>query len=270
MKYRLLGFMAILFTMTSCGWLGLDEEKKQEYVERPADEVYQSATKALDEENYLKAASLFQTVERQHPYSKWAVKAKLMTAYSYYYEGLYDDAIGALEHFIKLHPSNSEVPYAYYLRALCYYEQISDVSRDQEMTILAQQNLKELIQRFPESKYAKDARMKLDLTQDHLAGKEMVVGRYYLKKDHYSAALNRFLNVIKKYEKTSHTPEALHRLVECYLMMGLNDEAQKAAAVLGHNFPDSKWYEYSYAMMKGHDVVLRDSDGSNSWLGFNF
>ena len=231
--------------------------KKDSYVERPAQQLYQEAEQFMDQGSYQKAAKLFNEVERQHPYSNWAIKAKLMAGYSFYKINEYNDALAALDHYIKLHPGHEEVPYAYYLKAMSYYEQISDVKRDQEMTAKAQEALQEIIRRFPNSKYATDAKFKLDLTEDHLAGKEMSIGRYYLNRKFYAAALNRFLQVIENYKTTSQIPEALHRTVECYLALGLHDEAIKAAAVIAHNYPDSKWYEYSYNMIKGYDIVLK-------------
>jgi len=231
-----------------------------EYVERPVDDIYNEALNVLQAGDYKLAAVMFDEVERQHPYSSWANKAQLMSAYAYYQNDAYDSAIIALDRFIQLHPSSPDVPYAFYLKALCYYEQISDVARDQKMTELAMQTLDELVRRFPTSKYAKDAKLKRDLTRDHLAGKDMEIGRYYLRQGHYLAAINRFKSIIDTYQTTTHSAEALHRLVEAYIALGLHKEAQKVAAVLGHNFPGSEWYVDSYQLVEGKLVRPEEGD----------
>jgi outer membrane protein assembly factor BamD len=235
------------FTLVSCSSSSDKETAASDEI--PVEELYNDASKALESKKYVKAAQLFEEVERQHPYSQWATKAELMAAYAYYKDLLYDEAVLALDRFIELHPGNEDVDYALYLKALCYYEQISDVARDQELTEEALYALETLIRRFPDSKYARDASYKRDLTLDHLAGKEMEIGRYYLNRGHINAALNRFLMVIKQYQTTTHTSEALHRMVEAYLSLGLSDEAMRVAAVLGHNYPGSKWYEDSYKLL---------------------
>ena len=210
------------------------------------------------------AAKLFEEVQRQHPYSALEPQSEIMAAYSYYRSDKYDDAIGALDHFIQLHPGNKNAAYAYYLKALCYYEQIEDVRRDQKMTEQALDALNEVVNRFPTTAYARDARLKIDLTRDHLAGKEMDIGRYYEDQKLYGAAINRFRTVIEKYQTTSHTPEALERLTECYLALGVNEEAQTAAAVLGYNYPGSTWYQASFDLLKGKN--LKPEKSSDSWL----
>lgn len=238
--------------------------EEEPYVERPVEQIYQEAAAQIDRENYTRAAELFDEVERQHPYSQWATRAQLMAAYAHYQALEYDDAIIALDRFIQLHPGNQDTAYAYYLKALSYYEQISDVTRDQKMTELALNSLSEVVRRFPNTGYARDARLKIDLTDDHLAGKEMEIGRYYLKQHQYNAAIGRFRNVVEHYQTTSHVPEALHRLTEAYLAIGIIDEAKAAAAVLGHNFPGSEWYTDSYALLVDHDV--RPEASERSWL----
>jgi len=185
----------------------------------------------------------------------------LMSAFSYYSDGQYDDAILAVDRFIQLHPGNRDVAYAYYLKALSYYEQITDVGRDQRNTEQALLALNEVIRRFPDSGYARDSRLKLDLTRDHLAGKEMEVGRYYLNRSNYLAAINRFKTVIEDYQTTTHVPEALHRLSEAYTALGIEPEAQANAAVLGHNFPGSDWYIDSYELVEGETQLDLDGDG---------
>lgn len=229
------------------------EEKAAEaaakQVERPVESLYNEAADALDSKDYVRASKAFEEVERQHPYSQWATKAQLMSAYAAYQDDRYDEAILALDRFIELHPGNEDIDYAYYLKALAYYEQITDVARDQAMTKSAMEALDTLIMRFPDSRYARDATMKRDLTLDHLAGKEMEIGRYYLNRGQVNAAINRFRTVVRDYQTTSHTPEALHRLVECYLTLGLKTEAIRVAAVLGHNYPGSKWYEDTFKIL---------------------
>ena len=239
-----------------------DEEA---YVERPVEELYNEALDKLQDDDFAGAAAGFDEVERQHPYSVWATRAQLMAAFTYYQGDLYDEAISAASRFVELHPGHRDAPYGYYLIAMSYYERISDVDRDQEMTGLALQSLAELVRRFPGSVYARDARLKIDLTRDHLAGKEMEVGRYYLQREQYIAAIGRFRNVIERFQTTSHAAEALHRLTEAYLAVGLPDEAQTAAAVLGHNYPGSQWYEYSYALLE--DVELEPEAHEGSWIG---
>tara|TARA_R110000787_G_scaffold25941_2_gene72683 strand:+ start:479 stop:1300 length:822 start_codon:yes stop_codon:yes gene_type:complete len=229
-----------------------DDEKP--YVEKPVHELYNSAVNAIEGGSYVEAAQLFEEVERQHPYSVWATKAQLMAAYGNYQANKYDDAIIALNRFIQLHPGNRDIAYAYYLKALSYYEQISDVQRDQSVTDQALRSLRDVVRRFPDTEYARDARLKIDLTQDHLAGKEMTVGRYYLRRGELLSAINRFRIVVDNYQTTSHVPEALHRLSEAYATLGMTEEAKKSAAVLGYNYPGSEWYVDSYALMTGDDV----------------
>ena len=240
-------------------------DKPPEYVERPVEELYNSALNQLYQKNYEESARLFDEVERQHPYSSWAAKAQLMAAFAQYQDSKYDDAINTLDRFIDLHPGHKDIAYAYYLRGISYYEQISDVERDQKMTQKALENLGEVVRRFPDSKYARDAKFKMDLTRDHLAGKHMAIGRFYLNRGEYLAAINRFRIVVKDFQTTTHVPEALHRLVEAYLALGVVDEAQKNAAVLGYNYPGSQWYADSYALLTGVDVSADKSD-NRGWL----
>lgn len=229
------------------------------YVERPVEEIYNDAVDNLEAGRSTVAAVEFDEVERQHPYSVWATKAQLMSAYSRYLRQDYDDAILSLDRFIQLHPGNPDVSYAYYLKSLSYYEQISDVGRDQKTTQLALEALEEVSRRFPQTSYARDAKLKLDLTRDHLAGKEMEIGRFYLRRGHHLAAINRFTQVIESYQTTTHVPEALHRIAEAYTALGIETEARKAAAVLGHNYPGSEWYLDSYGMVE--DASIRKSLG---------
>lgn len=258
---RLLGLLIVAGALALAGCSGDDAIP---YEERPVADLYNQGMNALLADDYRESARLFQEVERQHPYSVWATKAQLMAAYAYYKRNDYDDAIVALDQFIQLHPGNADVAYAYYLKALSYYEQISDVGRDQKNTALAMQAFNEVIQRFPDSKYSRDARLKIDLTRDHLAGKEMEIGRYYLTRQRYLSAIARFRRVIDDYQTTTHVPEALHRITEAYLALGVTEEAKKTASVLGHNFPGSEWYIDSYALLTGIDV--RPEDEKRGWL----
>ncbi len=243
-RTSLAGICGLALALAACA-----SDEPIEYVERPAEQIYTEAQGALDGGDYVEAAQLFDEVERQHPYSQWAVRAQLMAAFAHYQEMEYDDAVIALDRFIRLHPGNEHVDYAYYLRALCFYERISDVERDQRFTELARDALEEVNRRFPNTDYARDARLKLDLTLDQLAGKDMEIGRWYLRQGYYNASINRFRRVVTDYETTTHVPEALHRLTEAYLAVGLDEEAQRSAAVLGHNYPGSDWYQDSYALL---------------------
>jgi outer membrane protein assembly factor BamD len=224
--------------------------KDEEIVpEEPVEQLYNDAMDKLMGDDYEKAAKNFDEVERQHPYSVWATKGQLMSAFAHYRASEYAEAVVTLDHFIELHPAHENIDYAYYLRALCYYERITDVARDQQMTERANDALEELVNRFPNSKFAADAKPKLVLVHDQLAGKEMVIGRYYQDTGHYLAAINRFSTVVTKYQTTSHVPEALMRLSELYTAMGVHDAAQEYSAVLGYNFPGSDWYKDSYDLV---------------------
>jgi outer membrane protein assembly factor BamD len=222
------------------------------YVARDVNTLYTLAKSWLDRGRYADAAKAFDEVERQHPYSVWARRAQLMSAFSYYMARQYTDAISSANRFLTIHPGNKDAPYANYLVAMSYYQQIEDVTRDQKITQSASDSFGELIRRYPESRYASDARVKLDLISDHLAGKEMEVGRFYQRQGNWLAATIRFRTVVDKYQTTSHTPEALERLVESYLALGIPAEARKAAAVLGTNYPGSKWYKRSYELIQRH------------------
>jgi outer membrane protein assembly factor BamD len=254
--------------LVGCALLALaacsDDEPKDNYVEAPVEKLYNDATDAMLNGSFDQASKKFDEVERQHPYSVWATKAQLMSAYALYQRNKYDESLVALDRFIQLHPGNRDAPYAYYLKALNYYEQIADVGRDQRLTDKALKALEEVVRRFPESVYARDARIKIDLTRDHLAGKEMEIGRFYERSGQQVAAINRYRTVIEKFQTTTHVPEALHRLTECYLAVGLREEAQTSAAVLGHNFPGSPWYQASYALLEGANLTPAEDQGS--WI----
>jgi outer membrane protein assembly factor BamD len=239
---------ALLFTAGCAG--GRGGPKDTAFVARDVDSLYAAAKDRLDRGQPMIAAALFDEVERQHPYSPWARRAQLMSSFSYYLAKDYNKSIQAAQRFLSIHPGNRDAPYAYYLIALCYYEQISDVDRDQKITMQAKTTLTEVVRRFPNTRYAADAQIKLDLVNDHLAGKEMQIGRYYEKTGKWLAASMRFRNVVQNYQTTSHVPEALFRLVETSLALGVPEEAVKYAAVLGANYPGSKWYEKAYKLVQ--------------------
>jgi outer membrane protein assembly factor BamD len=242
--------------LAACGSSG--KKEKFAYVERPVETLYADATQQMERKRYDQAIALFEEVERQHPYSAWARRAMLMKAFSYYQGNDYDEALSALDQFIALHPGNKDAAYAYYLKAICHYERIRDVGRDQEFTDNAVTALTDVVRRYPDTEYARDARLKLDLTYDHLAGKEMYVGLFYLKQNKHIAAINRFRTVLTKYQTTNHVPEALHRITEAYLELGVLDEARAAAAVLGYNYPGSRWYQDSYRLFERRGLILAD------------
>ena len=219
------------------------------YVARDVNTLYALAKSRMDQGRYEESAKLFDEVERQHPYSVWARRAQLMSAFSYYLARKYPEAISSARRFLTIHPGNKEAPYAHYLVAMSHYQQMEDVTRDQRITQQAADAFGELVRRYPESRYAADARLKLDLINDHLAGKEMEIGRFYQRSGNWLAATNRFRTVIEKYQTTSHAPEALHRLVESYLALGIPVEARKAAVVLGANYPNSVWYHRAYRLI---------------------
>ena len=227
-------------------------------------EIFLEAEALLEEGNPRQAGELFAEVERLYPYSEWAKRSMLMEAHAFHQAGRYDEARAAANRFLDFFPADADAPYAQYLVALSYYDQIVDVGRDQENTLEALQELRDIIERYPDSEWAASAELKFDLALDHLAGKEMEIGRYYLARGHYTAAINRFRVVVQDYQTTTHTPEALHRLVESYLSLGLDQEAQTAGAILGHNFQGSEWYQDSYALLTGRG--LRPEDVGDSWL----
>lgn len=254
--------LALASSLTACGWFSSD--KDETFTDQPVEVLYNRALDDLGRQEYKLAAKEFEEVDRQHPYSVWATKSQLLYAYSLYEMNKYDEAVAALDRFLGLHPGSRDAAYAYYLKALSYYERIADIRRDQETTNKALDALQDVIRRFPDSTYARDARLKIDLTRDNLAGKEMEVGRYYQSRNQYLAAINRYRRVVENFQTTSHIPEALHRLTECYLAIGVVDEAKTAAAVLGHNYPGSEWYSDSYALMTGQKIEPEENKGS--WI----
>ncbi|WP_395645737.1 outer membrane protein assembly factor BamD [Terricaulis sp.] len=256
----------------ACG--GVVSREAVQYNDEPVTALYTQGADMLDRHRWADALTAFQEVERQHPYSSWARRAMLMEAYAHYQANQYDDSIEDAQRFLSLHPGNESAPYAYYLIAICHFERILDVGRDQATTERALQALQDVVRRYPESDYARDARLKIDMVYDQLAGKEMTVGRFYLQRDQPLAAINRFRHVIEdpNYQRTSHVPEALHRLVEAYLSVGMTEEAQRMAAILGHNFPGDDWYQRSYALMTDAGVapVAEEEAQRRGWLRRTF
>jgi outer membrane protein assembly factor BamD len=252
-------------------WFGSDDKgdsKDAEYVERPIDQIYADAWKKIRDSDWEDAAKQFDEVERQHPYSVWARRAMLMSAFCYYQANKYPDAIQAADAYISLHPGSHEVAYAFYLKAISLYEQIVDVGRDQTNTEAALVALQDVVQRFPDTEYARDATLKIDLTIDHIAGKEMAVGRYYLTRGDYIGAINRFRIVVEQYQRTTQIAEALERLTEAYYALGIYREAKTAAAVLGANYPGSVWYKDSYKLLTEHHMTPVEDKGS--WISKAF
>ena len=251
----LLGMTLLLPVLSGCG--SSSDDAKNTPV-GPVEEVYNNGVDALNARRFTTADDQFSAVEQNYPYSTWAVNAQLMSGYSLYLQNKYTEAIGTLDRFIQLHPAHRDIGYAYYLRALCYYEQIADIERDQKGTEQAMNALREVVNRFPDTAYANDAKLKIDLCVDHLAGKEMEIGRFYQKQHLYEAAIGRFQRVVDDYQTTNHVPEALARLTEIYLVLGLKDQARKTAAVLGYNYPGSEWYNDTYAQLVDDGVAHHD------------
>jgi outer membrane protein assembly factor BamD len=245
--------LACACTVTLAGCGTTRAKRDTAYVARDVSSLYTAAQRTMRQGDYERAAKLFDEVERQHPYSVWARHAQVMSAFNYYLAEKYNEAISSSQRFLTIHPGNDEAPYAQYLLAMSYYQQIADVTRDQTITTQASTAFGELIRRYPQSRYAADARLKLDLINDHLAGKEMEVGRYYQRSGQWLAATYRFRNVVEQHQTTSHAPEALERLVETYLALGIPQEAWKAAAVLGRNYPGTYWYRQSLRLLKKAD-----------------
>lgn len=234
---------------------------------RSPEAIFQSAEALLSKSKENEAAVRFSEVERLYPYSEWAKRSVIMSAFSYHEAELYEESRSAAQRYLDFYPTDEDAAYAQYLIALSYYDQIDDVSRDQGVTFQALQALRTTVERYPDSDYATTALLKFDLALDHLAGKEMEIGRYYLKRGHYAAAINRFRIVVEDFQTTTHTPEALHRLVESYLSLGLDSDAQTSGAILGHNFQGTEWYHDTHVLLTGKGISLQDaSDKSAGWL----
>ncbi len=237
--------LVILSSLAGCSIFD-GPEKPIDPATIPVETLYSSGIDRMNARDYDGANKTFRDLEQTYPYSSYTTNAQLMQGYAYYMRNEYTDSIAVLDRFIQLHPVYRDIAYVYYLRALCYYEQIADIARDQKNTQDAMGALQDVVNRFPDSPYARDAKLKIDLARDHLAGKEMEIGRYYEKQHLYTAAIGRFQRVVDDFQTTNHVPEALQRLTELYLLLGLPDEARKTAAVLGHNYPGSSWYKDSY------------------------
>jgi len=256
-KTRAAMFVAIaasLVPLSACASMGGGGRTKADtrYVARDVNTLYNAAWERMRQGNYAQAAIIFDEVERQHPYSIWARRAQLMSAFNYYAAADHTKSIESARRFLSIHPGNRDAPYALYLISLNYYEQISDVTRDQAVTRQALDSLGEVVRRYPDTPYAADARLKVDLVRDHLAGKEMEIGRFYQRRRQWLAATIRFRALVDEYQTTSHAPEALMRLTESYLALGIPEEARRSAAVLGANFPTTPWYQRAYDLIQRH------------------
>jgi outer membrane protein assembly factor BamD len=265
--------MAISFPVSAQSWLDsinpMNLFKGEKYETKiipdvPADDLYNQGLARLQSKDYDGAAKKFADLEKQYPYSQWQRKASLMTTFSQYQNGSYDDAIASAKRYIALYPTSPDIPYAYYLEGMSYYNQIPDISRDQGRAAKAVEVFTVITDKYPKSEYAQDASYKLQVARDQLAGKEMLVGRYYLNQHNYAAAINRFREVLFKYQTTRHAEEALMRLTEAYLALGVPSEAQTAAAVLGHNYPESSWYKDAFALLQGGGLQPQEDQGS--WI----
>lgn len=234
----------------------------------PAEKMYDQALARVYSHDYSGATKQFDKLEKQYPYTQWSRKALLMEVYSNYQDGEYEDAIGDAQRYVALYPNEPDAAYAVYLQAMSNYNTIPDVSRDQDRAQKALDLFNQLVQKYPKSEYVDDAKFKIQVTKDQLAGKEISIGRYYLDRRDYPAAVNRFHNILAKYQTTREAEEALYRLTEAYLAMGIVDEAQTAAAVLGHNFPDSSWYKDAYGLLKGKGY--EPNENSSSWISKAF
>lgn len=240
-----------------------------QFVDEPAEKLYNEGLYLLNQKaDFAEAAKRFEQVDRQHPYSEWARKSVLMSAYAFYESGDYDSSIGAAQRYIALHPGSPDAAYAQYLIAASNFDQIPDVTRDQGRTERAIAALEEVVRKYPNSEYASNAKRKLEAARDQLAGREMMVGRYYMERRDYTGAINRFKTVVTRYQTTRHVEEALFRLTEAYMSLGIVNEAQTAAAVLGHNFPDSRWYQDSYKLVKSGG--LEPAENKGSWISQAF
>jgi outer membrane protein assembly factor BamD len=256
-------------TLSSLNPFDKGETYKPEIVASvPAEQIYNDGLARIQKKDYEGAAKKFSTLDKQYPYSDWSRKGLIMEAYANYEGGLYDESVTAAKRYLQMHPSTPDAAYAQYLLASSYYDQIPDITRDQEKSERALLALQELIQRYPTSEYVADAKKKIQVASDQLAGKELEVGRFYLQKRNYSGAINRFRTVVSRYQTTRHVEEALERLAEAYMAMGIVAEAQTAAAVLGHNFPDSPWYKDAYALLTKGGVEPREN--SESWISKAF
>jgi outer membrane protein assembly factor BamD len=266
---RALAMALLALSLGACSGFSLFGNKDDQPPDEAADRLYNEGLYLLNvSKKPTDAAKKFEEVDRQHPYSEWARRSLIMTSYSYYAAGDYADCITAAQRYITLHPGSPDAAYAEYLIASSNFDQIPDVTRDQALTEKALAALEEVARKYPTSEYAASARQKIQFARDQLAGKEMEIGRYYLDKKDYTGAINRFKVVVTKYQTTRHVEEALMRLTEAYMALGITEEAQTAAAVLGHNFPDSVWYKHAYTLVKTGGV--EPSENKGSWISRAF
>jgi outer membrane protein assembly factor BamD len=262
-RIALLGILAA--TLGACSMFDKDAVAPDE----PADKLYNEGLYLLNTKKDPKeAAKKFEEVDRQHPYSEWARKSLIMSAYAYYEAGAYDDCISTAQRYVTLHPGSPDAAYAQFLIGSSYFDQIPEISRDQTRTEKALESLDEVVRRYPNSEYAVAAKRKIEMARDQLAGKEMEIGRWHLQRREFTGAINRFKVVVTRYQRTRHVEEALMRLTEAYMALGIVDEAQTSAAVLGHNFPDSRWYKDAYALMQSRG--LQPSENKGSWISQAF
>jgi outer membrane protein assembly factor BamD len=268
---RVIAFAAVLASLGACSSLGdfFGSKDDDAYVDEPADKLYNEGLFLLnDKKEYKAAAKKFEEVDRQHPYSDWARKSLIMSAFAYYEGGEYDDSISAAKRYVTLHPGSPDAAYAQFLIGSSYFDRIPDISRDQDRTEKAVAELQEVVRKFPNTEYAIAAKKKIDVARDQLAGKEVDIGRWYMQKRDYTGAINRFKVVVTRYQTTRHVEEALMRLTEAYMTLGIVGEAQTSAAVLGHNFPDSPWYQDAYNLVKSRG--LEPAENKNSWISRAF
>lgn len=262
------GLIALAVPLSGCGTGAIWDKyfaKEETFVDEPADKLYNEGLYLMNKKGDRKSAmKKFEEVDRQHPYSEWARKSLLMSAYAAYENGDYDECISSANRYVALHPGSPDAAYAQYLIAASNFDQIPDVSRDQGRTEKSIAALEEVIRKYPTSEYATSAKRKIEAARDQLAGKEMTVGRWYMDKKDYTAAINRFKVVVTQYQTTRHVEEALARLTEAYMAIGIVGEAQTAAAVLGHNFPDSRWYKDAYSLVKSGG--LEPTANKDSWM----
>jgi outer membrane protein assembly factor BamD len=262
---RAAALVLVAYALGACSLFDKDTVVPDE----PADKLYNEGLFLLNnKKNPKEAAKKFEEVDRQHPYSEWARKSLIMSSYAYYEAGLYDDCINSARRYVTLHPGSPDAAYAQFLIGSSYFDQIPEISRDQERTEKAVQSLDEVARKYPSSEYAVAAKRKIEMARDQLAGKEMDIGRWYMDRKDYTAAINRFKRVVTGYQTTRHVEEALLRLTEAYMALGIVDEAQTSAAVLGHNFPDSRWYKDAYALMQSKG--LQPSENKGSWISQAF
>src|SRR5690348_10259194 len=266
---RVLVVALLAGSVAACSSFDFFAKKDDTPPDEPADRLYNEGLYLLNaKRDPREAVKKFEEVDRQHPYSEWARKSLIMSSFAYYQAGEYDDCVNSAKRYITLHPGSADAAYAQFLIASSYYDEIPDITRDQARTEKALAALEEVIRKYPTSEYANSAKQKIEVARDQLAGKEMEIGRYYLKKKDYTGAINRFKVVVTKYQTTRHVEEALMRLTESYMALGIVDEAQTAAAVLGHNFPDSQWYKHAYALVKTGGVGPKENQGS--WISKAF